>query len=299
VRGTLLLIALALTGCGSAPRGVLFLAGRDPGTLIRVDAATGEVTTRHLKQLGGGDPPYMVAFTGGRLVTFSLGRTSSLRWDLTRPKSLGEAWFFVPSATPGRVWNLLLKPGSNVAFRGVREVTVDGRTTAQHRAKVPGWAVGAVDDGLVLEGRKTLVVWDPATRRIVRRLPALFPVAFRGDLVASCHDPCRAMFLSQPGRERVVRLRWAPPYEGVFSPDGRLLAAPASGNRIGVIDVRSATVALIPGARTDAVYKRLAWASSGWLFYNAGHGRLGAWRPGEPARALGVRVGKFVDMAAD
>src|SRR3954452_21551540 len=131
MRRALLLTALALTGCDSAtrpvaapaPAGLLFLAGRDPGTLIRVDTASGAVSTRTgVRELGGGDPPYMVAFTGGRLVTFALGRTSSLAPDTGDARSLGEAWFFVPSATPGRVWNILLTPGSNVTFRGVREV---------------------------------------------------------------------------------------------------------------------------------------------------------------------------------
>ncbi len=44
---------------------------------------------------------------------------------------------------------------------------------------------------------------------------------------------------------------------------------------------------------------RVTWSSSGWLFDNAGKGRLGAWRPGEPARLLGARVPKLVDMTSD
>src|SRR3954453_6590316 len=132
-----LLCLLALLGCN--PSGSLYLAGREPGTLIHVDTATGAVTTKTgVREMGGGDPPYMVAFTGGRLVTFALGRTSSLTSGLPREKSLGEAWFFVPPATPGRVWNLLLTPGSNVSFRGVREVAVDGHITVRYRGKVPG-----------------------------------------------------------------------------------------------------------------------------------------------------------------
>src|SRR4051794_2820097 len=134
-----------------APSGLLFLAGRDPGTLIRVDTRAGTVSTQHVEQLSGGDPPYMVAFTGGRLVTFTLGRSWSLAPDLSDPRDLGESWFFVPSATPGRVWNLLLTPGSNVTFRGVREVGVDGTPTFTRRGRVPGWALAAVPRGLVLQ----------------------------------------------------------------------------------------------------------------------------------------------------
>src|SRR5690349_3659832 len=131
MRRMLVLAAAALVGCGgsvapSGPAGTLYLSGRAPGTLIRVDAATGAVTTRTgVRELSGGDPPYFVYFTGGRLVTFALGRSHSFAPDLTHPKSLGESWFFVPSATPGRVWNLLLRrgdPATVVRFRGVREV---------------------------------------------------------------------------------------------------------------------------------------------------------------------------------
>jgi hypothetical protein len=298
----LVLAAVVLAGCASGPRpsGLLFLAGREPGTLIRVDVAAGTAVERRLPQLSGGDPPYMVAFTGGRVVTFSLGRTSSLAPGLSDPRSLGEAWFFVPSATPGRVWNILRKRGSNVKFRGVREVTVDGRVTARRDAAVPGWPVGAVDAGIVVQ-RRVLAVWDPVRARVVRRLPADFPVAFHGALAASCADPCRAVHLTDTatGRDRAVPGRFAVPYEGAFSPDGRRLALPAAGGRVALIDVAAGTATLVPGARMSGEYKLLAWGSSGWLFYSVGAGRLGAWRSGAPARRLGVRVGTFVDMAAD
>ena len=74
--------------------------------------------------------------------TFALGRSTSFAPDLSDPRSLGEAWFYVPSATPGRIWNILLRrgdPATQVHFRGVREVTVDGRATFARRARVPGW----------------------------------------------------------------------------------------------------------------------------------------------------------------
>jgi hypothetical protein len=180
MRRALLLSALALAGCAAdtprpaatpppapTPSGTLFLAGRDPGTLVRVDVAAGTAVSHHVKQLGGGDPPYLIAYTGGRVVVFALGRTSSLAPDLGDPRSLGEAWFFVPSVNPGRVWNILLRGG------------------------------------------------DKATQ-----------IVFRGD--------------------------------------------PA-----------------------------LAWSSSGWLYYGVGAHHIGAWRPGQPARELPMRVDKFVAMAAD
>src|SRR3954451_25407031 len=161
-----LLCLLAILGCN--PSGTLYLAGREPGTLTRVDTSTGTATVSHLRELGGGDPPYFVTLTGGRLVTFALGRATSFAPDLSGPRSLGEPWFYVPASTPGRVWNILRTPGSNVTFRGVREVTVDGQIVLTRRWRVPGWAVGAVDDGIVLQ-RRRLEVWDPRTRQLVRR----------------------------------------------------------------------------------------------------------------------------------
>ncbi len=305
----LVLLALLLAGCGAQPRptaapagpsGLLFLAGRDPGTLIRVDAATGAVATfKDLRGLSGGDPPYMIAFTGGRLVTFALGRTTSYSPAVDDRRSLGEAWFFVPSATPGRVWNILLTPHSNVTFRGVREVTVDGRVTFARHEKVPGWPVGAVTEGIVLQKRR-LEVWNPATGKIVRKLPATFPVAFRGSLAASCADPCHGVHLTDTatGADRVVPGEFAA-FEGAFSPDGKLLALPASGRRLAIVDVAAGTVALVPGARLDKTYQRLTWASSGWIFYKAPGGKVGAWRPGEPARVLDAKVGNFIALTSD
>ncbi|MBE2320192.1 hypothetical protein DVA67_029770 [Solirubrobacter sp. CPCC 204708] len=298
----LVLAAAALAGCGEAaatsggPSGTLYLAGREPGTLTVVDTATGAATTRtELRELGGGDPPNMVHFTGGRLVTFALGEATSFAADVSDARRLGEGMFFVASATPGRVWNILGRKSDRPTdryFRGVREVRVDGTPTFTRRWQLPGWPVTAVDDGLVLQ-RDRLEVWDPRTERRVRRLPGAFLVATHGATVASCNDPCEFLYLNR----RAVPGRFTPRL-GAFSPDGALLALPTPGHRIAVVEVATGFTRHVTGARLDAQYPRLAWASSGWLFWSAGRGRLGAWRPGEPARRLPVRVGPFVDLTA-
>jgi hypothetical protein len=309
MRRMLVLVAVVLAGCGSieprvspapTPSGLLFLAGREPGTLIRVDAAAGTATTHRLPQMSGGDPPYMVAYTGGRVVVFSLGESSSLAPDLTDPRSLGESWFFVPSATPGRVWNILFTRGRGYSFRGLREVTVEGRPTFARHVRVPGWVAGAVPGGLLLQ-RRTLEVWDPATAKVERRLPGVFPVAIHGALVASCAARCRAIHLTdtRTGRDTTVRPPIAGGYSGAFSPDGRLLAVRDEFGRLAIVDVARRTARLLSTPREAIEYAALAWSSSGWLFYNAGRGRIAAWRPGESARELPVKVAKFVSMAAD
>jgi len=300
-----LVLALLLAGCGTAapaaqqapaPSGHLYLAGREPGTLTVVDAAAGTAQTHRLNELGGGDPPYFLAFTGGRLVTFALGRATSFRPDLTDPVSLGEAWFFVPSATPGRVWTTQTRKRS-VNLRSVREVGVDGRVTLAHSARPPRWPFAAVDGALILQGRRDLFAWDPVTGRTLRRIPGTFAIAARGSLVASC-GCTSALHITdvRTGKRRLVGGRFREASEGAFSPDGRWLAVAAQG-AVTVIDL--ATLDSQRLKPMDPDYHLLAWASSGWLYWNAPGGRIGAWRPGEAARMLPVHVGRSVDMAAD
>ena len=94
MRRALVLAGLALAGCGAQPRlspaptpsGKLYLAGREPGSLTRVDVAAGTATAHQVPQLTGGDPPYFLAFTGGRLVVFGLGEATSFAPDLSDPR---------------------------------------------------------------------------------------------------------------------------------------------------------------------------------------------------------------------
>src|ERR671929_73167 len=105
----LVLGGLALCACGSsrsdpAPAGTLYLAGAKPGTLTTVDVIRHRVRTLRLRELAPGDPPYMIAMVGGRLVVFGHDHTYAVTPRLNRPRNLGKSWFFVPSATRGRVW---------------------------------------------------------------------------------------------------------------------------------------------------------------------------------------------------
>jgi hypothetical protein len=75
-----------------------------------------------------------------------------------------------------------------------------------------------------------------------------------------------------------------------------MLAVATGRGRIVIIEGRNWRY--IDNARTGD-YPALTWSSSGWLFYGADAHHIGAWRPGQPARTLGVRVAKFVSAAAD
>jgi hypothetical protein len=97
--------------------------------------------------------------------------------------------------------------------------------------------------------------------------------------------------------------RFEETYEGAFSPDGSLLAAPviARGVRlVALVDVAAGTVRVIAGARLVG-YRNLAWSSSGRrLFFNARRGRIAAHDPASGrTRLLPFRLSSQVlDMAA-
>ncbi|MEA2398932.1 MAG: hypothetical protein QOK25_2488 [Thermoleophilaceae bacterium] len=318
LRACALLGILFLAGCNGTshgpaarPSGTLYLAGVRPGSLAVVHVAQGRVERRQVHELKAGDPQFMIAATGGRLAVYGHDRTYALDAGAHEPgKSLGESWYFVPSATPGRVWLAVLdprRPGTTV-IGSVREVTVDGRVTVSHSARPPKWPIsGAVDRGLLIQA-DALQVWDPATGRVVRRLPGVFPVASRGSLVASCADRCPTLHLTdtRTGSHAAIRpkgFRFSESYDGGFSRDGGLLALPArttSGSpRVAVVDVATHAARLVPGPALAADYPLMTWSSSGWLFFNAGGGRLAAYRPGAArARLLPMRVRPFIDMAA-
>jgi hypothetical protein len=310
--------ALALVGCAApahplreaVPSGTLYLAGVRPSTLIVVHVRSSRARTYRLRGLGPGDPPYMLATTGGRLVTFTLGRAFSYGPGFKEPpRSLGHAWFFVPSARPGRVWLALLDDPRTVTLRGLREVTVKGRVTVAHTARPPGWPLAALDTGLVIQ-RRTLELWNPSTGAIVRSLPGVFPLAAHGSLLASCSDACPALHVTDTRSGTDLRMRpsrafrFSASYDGAFSTDGHLLAVPAKlrhggGYRVALVDLERRRARLLRGAPLDRGYPLFSWARSGWLFFNTGHGRIAAYRPGASrATLLPVRVPAFTDMAA-
>jgi hypothetical protein len=325
-RGALLGAVVGLLGCGSVarkpddarpsavarPTGTLYLADAKPGRITVVHVAQGRSETRHLRELSPGDPPYTIALVGRRLVVYGHDRTYAFDLRLREPgRDLGESWFFVPSARAGRVRLALLdarSPATVRALRGVREVTVAGRTTVARSARPPRWPLAAVDGGLVLQDR-TLELWDPATGAIRRRLPGLFPIATRGSLVASCAARCRAMHLSNTTTATRITIRPGPDvrftesYDGAFSPDGRLIAVPATQRHgkphVALVDLARGAVTLVRGPPLARDRPLLAWSSSGWLFYYAGAGRIAAYRPrAATATLLPRRVAPFVDIAA-
>lgn len=321
---------LALVGCGSGsapvrsarplrlehqkPSGTVYLASTQTGTgtVIVVDVAHARTETHRLSELYPGDPPYAIAPVNGRLVVYGRLRTYAFGLGLREPaRSLGESSFFIPSATPGRVWLVLLDrrdPNQAHGPGSVREVTIQGKVTLAHSARPPANPVAAVDNGLLVQAR-TLEVWQPASGRILRKLPGVFPLATRHSLAVSCAPYCPILHVTNTRTGADIRIppgsgfHFIESYDGAFSPDGRFVAVPASTGdghtRVAVVDIARRTASLVRGANLANDYTLIAWSSTGWLFFNAGRGRLAAYRLGTAqARLVNVHVQAFEKMVA-
>jgi hypothetical protein len=304
----LLLVALAaavlLTGDGGADTVGERGAARPSGTLVfvtgsnrltAIDMATGRRTVRTVRALPGCGPQLYA--TGGHVVFAGVRKGWTVVYSapisLERPPTrLGRAHAFVPSATEGRVW-LAGTDCSRRKMRGVREVTVEGRTAFASRRRVPvSWLAGAVAGGLIVPRDRGLVVWDPRTGRASPPLRLDAVTATHGRLLAGCADRsrCRELAILDADTARTVLpepidgRRLQPDAE--FSPDGSLLAAPAGAGRrwrVALVDTRDGSATIVPGVRMAThYYPQLDWTSSGWLLILAPGGRLRAYRPGAP-----------------
>jgi hypothetical protein len=277
--------ALALGACGSrsgsggstpapdrgaaGPSGTVYVSSTqfEPRTVTIIDVATGRLEVRRVTELSPGDPPYAIAVIAGRLVVY--GRVATYAFDarVREPgRRIGTSWFFLPSATRGRIWLVSLNPRDPNQVRGpgsVREVTVEGKVTLAHRPRPPYTPVGAVQQGLLIQG-KTLEVWQPASGMIVRQLPGVFPIATRDSLVASCTAQCPVLHITNTGNGSDLRIRpgsgfrFVASYDGAFSPDGQLVAVPATAadgtSRVAVVDIARRRANLVAGAELASDY---------------------------------------------
>jgi hypothetical protein len=306
--------AAALEHGAGGPRGTLYVSSTqsEPRTVTIVDAATARLQVRQLRELSPGDPPYTIAVIAGQLIVYGRLATYAFGPRVREPgRLLGASWFFVPSATHGRIWLVSLNardPNQAHGLGSVREVTLNGTVMLSHSARPPYAPVAAIDGALLVQGR-TLKVWQPASGRIVRRLPGVFPLATRHSLVVSCDSQCAVLHITDARNGNEVRIRpgagfrFVASYDGAFSPDGRLVAVPAitsgGSSRVAVVDIATRTATLVPGADLASDYTLLAWASTGWLFFNAGHGQIAAYHPGGVrATVLPLHLRAFQHIAA-
>jgi hypothetical protein len=301
----------------------LFLAGDQE--LWVVDVAGGSLRHRSLPQLSPGDPPYRIVRRGDKLVLWSY-QTLTLDPSSTavQPRTLvRDSWMFIPSAAPDRIWVGILDPTSPETERrlkAVREVAVDGRVTvADVRPPQGRWPVAATSSALAFQshgsgqgGGDQLELWSPRTGKVLRRLPGEYPVASHGDLLAWCRQPCARIHVTNVATGEDVEVRppagatGFAPEQGVFSPDGKLIAVPVRTGpdwQLAVVDVGAGTATRITGAAVQEDYVFVDWSASGETVFIAG-GRRGDQRIFEyrlgtaSARRLPVKVGDFYGMAA-
>jgi hypothetical protein len=304
----------------SEPR--LVLAG--DGELWVVDVAGASVRHRRLPQLSSGDPPYRMLRRGDRLVLWSYQTLTLDPGGTAQPRVLvADSWIFIPSATPDRIWVGILDPRSPETERrlaAVREVAVDGRVTVGD-VRPPGgrWPVAATSSALVFQsqgsgqgGRGQLELWNPRTGKVLWRLPGDYPVASYVDLLAWCRQSCARLQVTNVATGKQIQVRppagaaGFAPEQGVFSPDGKLLAVPVRTGpmwQLALVDVGTGTAKRVKGAavQQDSVF--VDWSASGETVFLAG-GRPGdqrilVYRVGTAsARRLPVKVGDFFGMAA-
>jgi hypothetical protein len=330
----LFVVAAFLVGCAEAreaqapapsadapaERTELFLAGDQELAVVDVDAETARTVT--LEELGSGDPPYRIVRRGRSLVFYG-GPTYAVDLALSSPpRRLGSSWFFIPSATEDRIWLAYLDPDSPDTVRAlssVSEVTSAGVVTVPPTRPPQGrWPVAAVSAGLLFEDRSGgLDLWDPATGRMVRRLPDASSGPTYGNLLAWCDAEGMLHLSDVTDTRRAVAA--APPeglaaYDcaaGTFSPDGETLAVPAArqnlitgARELALVDVASGKATVVEGSDVPGGYIFTAWGSSGdEVFITGGQRReartIVAYRLGDArARRLAVEVPAFYGVAA-
>jgi hypothetical protein len=261
----------------------------------------------------GGDPPVNLAAVGGGLVFYGRDGPYAFPGSLAgRSRRLHRGLYFVPSATPGRVWVAIedpREPDMRLVGRVV-EVTTTGRPVRSSRHRPPTRnIVAAARAGLVVETDRGLAIWDPRTGRTVRTLPGSFPAAVHGNLVAWCAVRCPAMHVTDvaKGADRVIphvgRHRWEETYGGAISADGRYLALPirvGGVQRVALADLRLGRSRLLRGPHLAAVYPALGWdPARDSLYYVTAGGSVARYGvDASRAVSLGVHVaGGFTNLA--
>ena len=294
----------------------LYLGGDDG--LLRVDVDRRSVRRVPLSRRAAGADNGLVA-RGGIVVAVRGGMAYATSGRPGRPAvRLGPASYALASARPGRVW-LVEETGDPHRWFRAREVAL-GRTGSLVGGAIGGAAargtlplgqrpVAGAPGGLLVHVAGAvggLAAWNPRTGRLERRLAARTPltvVAARGQAVAWVERSALHLGDLATGRDRMVP---PPPgtdgfaAPGMFSPDGRILAAVTSvgfSTRPGLALVDTARASAVrvagsDGALSDRCSPCLAWSPAGdWVFFSRiGPGfAIGAYRLGR-AEAVTVPV---------
>jgi hypothetical protein len=162
------------------------------------------VSSAELPGRSGGDPPVNMVAVGGDLVFDGRDGPYALPGSLAGPsRRIHRGVYFVPSATPGRVWVAIQDPRhpDERLVERVVEVTTGGRPVRSSSHRPPTRNImGAARIGLVVQTTSGIAIWDPRAGRTVRTLPGVFPAAVHGNLIAWCAFRCPAMHVTDVAR---------------------------------------------------------------------------------------------------
>jgi len=266
-----------------------------------------------LPHLAIGDYPFQLVRVGNRLVFPCREGTCDVDTSLTSIERLGDSWFYVPDAARRLVWLMTLDPKSPEtvrALKAVRAVGLDGRVMVRSVRPPHGdWPSMAAGRGLVFQRRRAMVVWDPRTKKITRRLPdAIGWVAGWGDLLAWCAPGCGRLYVRDLGTGHTETA--VPPSgfwtfcggtDAAISPDGRWLAVPVETTKrfhrthahqrsaVLLVDVASGTARLIPDSSFPSHCSQETWDSSGRYLFMWGGAAVAEYRLGT-RRAIRLHV---------
>jgi len=277
----------------------LVLSMGAPERIVVLDVGTGAVSELSLP--GGTLCRSRLFVVGDRILFVAPGRSGGrvMSVDLAlreRPRWIATADVVAPSAVPGRVWLATRGPDPHGHWL-VRELAVSSGATTLAPRRAPSLRIlGAISDGLVLEGRRSVFVWDPRTGRRSRSTPGPYLLATRGSQVASCGGRCATLLVADGQRGQVVhaprRTRFTPG-GAAFSSDGTTLSVALTtpaGARVALVDMAAGVTTLVPGVRVGP-YAALGWTPSLNELYVAGaRGQVVAYVPGAAAvRPVGPR----------
>ena len=186
-----------------------------------------------------------------------------------------------------------------------QQVTSSGRQLGSPVRLPTGYNIlQAVESDLLLQpdvegpGQVILKLWDPGTRRVVRTFAnviAASPTHVAWGICAGCSVHILDARTGVTTTVSVPARNWA--YDGMFSPDGRLLAVSLSGGvtrngystlaRVGVIDLRSGQLRILRGSAVGTDLPEaliVGWQHRGNTLIAAVTGRkvtqIATWHPG-------------------
>jgi hypothetical protein len=220
---------------------------------------------------------------------------------------LGTADFVAPAAATGAVWLVRYRAAARMpATAGTaQQVSVSGAALGPRRRLPRGYVIdqGTAAGLLLVSAPGTAAVryqlWDPRTRRAVRRFPDLLAVSPGAIAWApACPAACTVHVLNLDGGPgRVIPLPGrSQAYAGAFSPDGRLLAllvtartgagGRAVANRLAVAAVAGGRLTAVPGTTIGAgIGIDFGWQPGTGQLVAAlslqGGWQVAVWRPGD------------------